>query len=210
MRSSCRPAEGRGRAEGFRRSEKDNKKSPRRRALREFQAERRCDNRGRWRDREERRPRAFAVSGVDSFSRSGMRSAGRQMLERFFETRGVCGGADVPRSVEGAETAFVEHGDASGKFVDFAESVRSEKQGRAEAGDNLPPQEPAKIRGGERVEAAGGLVEKKNAGTVQKRAGEAETMNHAGRVGADLPVEDGAEGQEIADFEDAARGFAAE
>jgi len=47
----------------------------------------------------------------------------------------------------------------------------------------------AEGRGGDRVEAAGWLVEKKNARGVKERASEGEALNRAGRKSADLAIE---------------------
>ena len=109
--------------------------------------------------------------------------------EGFFESGG--GGLALERSgsVERDEATVMEDGDAIGEELDFGEGVGSEEQ-RACAGlQDLRFQEMAEGRGGDRVEAASWLVEKKNARGVQEGASEGEALNGAGRKSADLAIE---------------------
>ena len=60
--------------------------------------------------------------------------------------------------------------------------------------------------GGDRVEAAGWLVEKKNARGVKEGAGEGEALNCAGRKSADLAVERSGEFELPGELRDAIAG----
>ena len=67
--------------------------------------------------------------------------------------------------------------------------MRSEQERSAAPADDFLLEETPETRGGERVEAARGLVEQEDGGVVEKSAGEAEAVGDARREGADLAVE---------------------
>ena len=109
--------------------------------------------------------------------------------EGFFE----CGGGGLAHEgggrVERDKATVLEDGDAIGEEFDLGEGVGSEKQRGLAGLHDLRFQEMAEGRGGDRVEAAGGLVEKKNARGVKEGASEGEALNGAGRKSADLAIE---------------------
>ena len=91
--------------------------------------------------------------------------------------------------VERDEATVLENGDAIGEEFDFGERVRSEKQRGFAGSHDLRFKEIAEGRGGDGVEAAGWLVEEKNARGVKEGASEGEALNRSGRKSADLAVE---------------------
>lgn len=76
-----------------------------------------------------------------------------------------------------------------GEFFDFLERVGGKKQRSPAALDDFNFEQAAKIRGSERIEAAGGLVKQKDGGVVEKSAGKPEAVGHTGRESANLTVE---------------------
>jgi len=87
------------------------------------------------------------------------------------------------------ETAFVDDGDAVRKQLHFRQGVRGEKERSIAAPENLLFEEAAKIHGGDGVQAARRLIEKKNARLVKQGASKTEALDGAGGKCADLAVE---------------------
>ncbi len=109
--------------------------------------------------------------------------------EGFFERGGGGLAFEGCGRVECDEATVLEDGDAIGEEFDFGEGVGSEKQRGFAGPHDLRFQEMAEGRGGDGVEAAGWLVEKKDARGVNEGASEGEALNRAGRKSADLAIE---------------------
>jgi len=91
--------------------------------------------------------------------------------------------------VERDEATVLEDRYAIGEELDFGEGVGSEKQRGLAGLHDVRFQEMAEGGGGDRVEAAGRFVEKKNARGMKEGASEGEALNGAGRKSADLAIE---------------------
>lgn len=100
--------------------------------------------------------------------------------------------------------AILKQRDAIRQFLDFAERVRSKQQRCAAAAHDFHFQETAKFGGRERVEAAGGLVQKQHGWGVEKSAGESQALEHSARVGARLAVQDFLQAKQLSEFANSA------
>ena len=87
------------------------------------------------------------------------------------------------------ETAFVDDSDAIGEQFHLRESMRGEKKGSVSRAEDLRFKKAAKVHGGDGVQTARGLIEKKHAGLMKQGAGETEALDGAGGESARLAVE---------------------
>ena len=91
-----------------------------------------------------------------------------------FESGGVAGhGAKTRGRIESGDAAPFEEHDAIGDFFHFSGRVGGKNERDAVALDEIVFQHAAEIGGGERIEAARGLVEKEDGRLVKDGAGEA-------------------------------------
>ncbi len=123
--------------------------------------------------------------------------------EKYFFQGGSAGALlQCGDSVASQEAASVNYGHAIREKLHFGESVRGEEQGSLAMAKDFRFQEAAKLRGGDGVEAARGLVEKQDTGLVKKCASQAEALDRAGGKRAHLAVERFAELKLLGELQD--------
>lgn len=109
--------------------------------------------------------------------------------EGFLERCRARLGPEGPRRVKGDEIAFLQNGYTVRQEFDLRECVRSEKKGCALTRQDFGFQEAAEIGGSEGIETAGGFIEEKHFGLVEKRADQTQALDGARGEGAHLTVE---------------------
>src|SRR4029077_1052214 len=154
MRNNCSRRENRARAPVTAQSVKGSNTLPRRTALPAFPAPELPDNRARSRDRGTRLQKFFAACARSSWQRLGWHRPARELLDCAFERCYAGQGAQARRCVARDDSPGFEQDHAIGNLLDFAETVRGEKQRRPAAPDKLYFQLAAKIGRGQRIEAS--------------------------------------------------------
>lgn len=97
--------------------------------------------------------------------------------------------AKILRGVYGANLAAVKENNAGGQFCDFFERVRSKQKRGAMTAEDFRFEKLPEVSGSERVQAARGLVEKKDRGRMNEGACQSEALKRAGGICPGLAVE---------------------
>ncbi len=118
--------------------------------------------------------RANVADTLDAAQRGEVERVGIGVDGKRDHVFGAGGGDQFAGTAEGDLFAVVQDGDAFAEALGFVHVVRCEKNGAA-GGFELLDQIP-KLTAGLRVEAGGGLIEKKKIGITDERAGERQTL----------------------------------
>jgi hypothetical protein len=112
----------------------------------------------------------------------------RKPKKSFFKRGSAGAQLKIGDGIASEKAASVNHRHAVSEKLDFGESVRSEKQCSLPMVQDFRFKEAAKLRGGDSIEAARGLVEQQDVGLMEKGASQAETLDRAGGECAHLAV----------------------